>query len=105
MCLKIVGLGNLIYPQTRHSVGINFVERIGKRLGLTWVKDKTCMGLVACGDGVVLVQPTTFMNENGKTVLRAVKKYNVQPNNLIAIHDDVETDLGKATIKFAGGAR
>jgi len=28
-----VGLGNLVYPNTRHSVGISFVERLAKRLG------------------------------------------------------------------------
>jgi peptidyl-tRNA hydrolase len=131
---KIVGLGNLVYPNTRHSVGIAFVERLAKRLGMvppSWpwlvslvcsrttrtthmhmiytdmkfVRDKTVMGFVASREGLVLVQPTTFMNLNGKTVLRAMRKFDVDAQDVTVVHDDVETALGKIGVRLGGGAR
>lgn len=95
----------MVYPNTRHSVGISFVERLAKRLDMNFVRDKNVMGMVASREGLVLVQPTTFMNLNGKTVLRAMRKYEVEAPDVTVVHDDVETALGKIAVRLGGGAR
>lgn len=72
---------------------------------MKFVRDKTVMGLVASREGLVLVQPTTLMNLNGKTVLRAMRKFQVDPEDVTVVHDDVETAVGKITVRMGGGAR
>jgi len=72
---------------------------------MNFVRDKKVMGMVASREGLVLVQPTTFMNLNGKTVLRAMRKYEVEAPDVTVVHDDVETALGKIAVRLGGGAR
>jgi PTH1 family peptidyl-tRNA hydrolase len=72
---------------------------------MKFVRDKTVMGFVASREGLVLVQPTTFMNLNGKTVLRAMRKFDVDAQDVTVVHDDVETALGKIGVRLGGGAR
>ena len=70
--LQIAGLGNLDIPNTRHSVGMALVDRLAKFLGMTLVKKKDCLGLVAekeLGEiNLVLLKPKQPMNVNGKGV-------------------------------------
>ncbi|KAL6070037.1 peptidyl-tRNA hydrolase protein 1 [Balamuthia mandrillaris] len=106
----IVGLGNKIHPGTRHSVGMAFVEDMAKRLSFSpWQRDKACLAHIALSPtkpNLVLMQPSTLMNLNGQSVVKTCRKYDVaSPRHVFLVHDDVETPLGKWTLRFAGGAR
>ena len=72
-----------------------------------WVLDRTTGGWIwkhsislapiASGEtnlSIVLLKPNEFMNLNGRSVLKALKKLNVPLSNLILVHDDLERDLG-----------
>lgn len=87
----VFGLGNPgeKYERTRHNLGSRIVREL-ERLNL---KD------------VVLVRPTTFMNENGKAVKKIIKNYRFanpgnkfKIENLIVIHDDIDLPLGRIKI-------
>jgi PTH1 family peptidyl-tRNA hydrolase len=54
---------------------------------------------------IIFVEPTTPMNLNGKTVSCIKRKFSVAPENIIVVHDDCETKLGKAIMRLGGGAR
>lgn len=72
--LQIVGLGNHGMPKTRHSVGMQVVNRLATQLGIQWRKDvKKCGGFVAvCNlcdqQKVILLKPKVAMNVNGSSV-------------------------------------
>ena len=80
----VFGIGNpgKKYEGTRHNVGSMILKEL-ERFNL---KD------------VVLVRPTTFMNESGKAVKEIIKNYKLKIENLIVIHDDIDLLLGKIKI-------
>ncbi|XP_070531955.1 probable peptidyl-tRNA hydrolase [Ptychodera flava] len=106
----IVGLGNYTMPNTRHSIGMNLVNHMVRELQSSWQKDKGCLGDVAIAtiDGahqLIFLKPRLFMNVNGQSILKAVKKFNISADDIYLIHDDLDLPLGKFTIKYGGSAR
>jgi len=71
-----VGLGNYDMPKTRHSVGMQFVNKIAAVLDIKWKREaKTCVGYIATCDishntSIVLLKPKIPMNLNGSAVLK-----------------------------------
>jgi len=88
--ILIVGLGNpgKKYGNTRHNVGSRVIDEL-KFLNL---------------ENVILAKPRTFMNLSGKAVKNLLKTYNLKPNNLIVIQDDIDLPLGKIRIVKNRGA-
>lgn len=111
--LLIVGLGNpgLRYRNTRHNVGFQVVEVLSLRwqIPLTWKSNAAHWGRgTFASREVILAQPETYMNLSGKAVRRLLEHFNLTPNDLLVIHDDLDMPLGK--LKFvqrsgAGGHR
>jgi PTH1 family peptidyl-tRNA hydrolase len=52
---------------------------------------------------VVLLEPQTFMNRSGAAVLAAARFYEVEPEQIVVLHDDIDLDLGKLRLKSGGG--
>ncbi|MEK9135045.1 MAG: aminoacyl-tRNA hydrolase [Patescibacteria group bacterium] len=94
--ILIVGLGNpgSEYKNTRHNIGARIVSEL-KSLNLK---------------GVILAEPTTFMNESGKAVksllrsLASKREAKLLSNNLIVIHDDLDIPLGEFKIQKNRGS-
>jgi len=94
----IIGLGNYgpEYEKTRHNYGFMVVEEIQRKYDFPGFKmDKECNALISKKGEVILVEPQTYMNNSGKAIKKIASYYKVQPKDIIIIHDDVETDLGK----------
>jgi len=53
---------------------------------------------------VVLAKPQTFMNLSGNSVSQLMKKYNLKPEDIIIIHDDLDLPTGKIRIRTSGSA-
>ncbi|CAJ0906521.1 9785_t:CDS:2 [Entrophospora sp. SA101] len=51
---------------------------------------------------IVLFKPLLLMNISGKCIAKAVKHFGMSPSNIIVIHDDMERELGKISLKFGG---
>jgi peptidyl-tRNA hydrolase len=45
------------------------------------------------------------MNENGKSVAKAVNQFSVVADDVFLVHDDLELPLGKCVIKMGGSAK
>ncbi|XP_056148344.1 probable peptidyl-tRNA hydrolase [Lampris incognitus] len=110
-CRLVVGLGNPGMEGSRHSVGMAVLGALAHRLGATdrWRGDKHVSGEVVVSEihdvHVVLLRPKLLMNINGVSVAKAVTKYNIKPEDILLVHDELDKPLGKIAIKHGGSAR
>ena len=99
----IVGLGNpgRGYANNRHNIGFMCLNHFAKIQGIRFDKKqgkaRTGIGDVA-DSKVLLAKPQTYMNSSGQSVSRLVRKFNINLNNLLVIHDDLDLPLGKIRI-------
>ena len=110
----VVGLGNPgpTYAGTRHNIGYLVAEELARRLGGSWRSHKTGRADVvegrlgmpgSPGPRVVLARPRCYMNESGGPVKALATFYKVQPDRIIAIHDELDIDFGTLRSKLGGG--
>jgi len=109
----IVGLGNPgpRYADTRHNIGFQCVNLFAKRhniaLDKMQMKAMTGSGFVSRGSvrqRVLLVKPLTFMNLSGEAVAPLVRYYNVELQNLIVVHDDLDLESGRLRLRGEGSS-
>ncbi|MFC2001763.1 aminoacyl-tRNA hydrolase [Chloroflexota bacterium] len=105
----IVGLGNpgRNYAHNRHNIGFMCISHFAKTQGLRFDKKqgqaRTGMGEVT-GEKLVLARPQTYMNLSGQSVNRLVKRFDISPDNLIIIHDDLDLPVGRIRIRCGGSS-
>jgi PTH1 family peptidyl-tRNA hydrolase len=105
--LLVVGLGNpgREYASTRHNVGFMVADELARRHDGSWRSKFS--GEVADvrvdGARLALLKPQTYMNESGRSVASAAKFYKVDPEGLLAVHDEVDLDLGRMQARVGGG--
>ncbi|XP_033643002.1 probable peptidyl-tRNA hydrolase [Asterias rubens] len=107
--IMVVGLGNHSMPNTRHSVGMAAVDRLCRHLKASWSKDGDCQGDVAIAtldscQRFILLKPRLLMNINGRSVIKAARKYKVASSDIYLVHDDLDRAFGKLSIKEGGSA-
>lgn len=105
----IAGLGNpgRKYENTRHNMGFMALDVLADSYNIIINKSKhkalTGTGRIA-GKKVLLVKPQTFMNLSGESLREIVRYYDIAPENLIVIYDDMDTDQGALRIRKKGSA-
>jgi PTH1 family peptidyl-tRNA hydrolase len=104
----IVGLGNpgKKYARTRHNVGTDAIELLAKRLNVSLKvgRDRAQVAETRIDDhAVVLVVPTTWMNESGEAVGPIARRYKIPASNIIVIHDELDLEPGAVKLKMGGG--
>ena len=98
----IAGLGNpgLKYQKTRHNIGQAVLKKFANDFYFPKFKlDKNLQAQISKKDDVLLVLPTTFMNESGISAEKLINKL-TQLSNLWVIHDDLDLDLERIKISF-----
>ena len=105
----IVGLGNpgRGYANNRHNVGFLCLNHFACKQDIRFDKKqgKARIGLgQAAGDEVVLARPQTYMNRSGQSVSLLINKFNIDLDNLLVIHDDLDLPLGKIRIRRGGSS-
>ena len=102
----IVGLGNIgeEYKNTRHNIGFDIVDQLGKILKGTFNSAKygDILKSKYAGKQIILLKPNTFMNLSGKAVLYWLKKEKINTNNLLVIVDDLNINFGVSRLKPSG---
>jgi peptidyl-tRNA hydrolase, PTH1 family len=106
--LLVVGLGNPgdEYARTRHNVGAEVVELLAKRHGATLKKGKerARADQVRIGPSLVaLAIPLTYMNDSGLAVAPLVRRYGVEPEQLVVVQDELDLPVGALKVKNGGG--
>ena len=77
------------------SHGIRFDKKQGKaRIGT---------GEIA-GNRVILAKPQTYMNLSGQSVSLLIRRFNINLDNLVVIHDDLDLPPGKIRIRHSSGS-
>lgn len=105
----IVGLANpgAEYAATRHNAGAWFVERLCQFYNETLRPEKKLYGLAGRitidGHECRLLIPTTFMNNSGQAVSAAAKYYELEANEILVAHDELDLEPGDIRLKFTGG--
>ncbi|MBI4509250.1 MAG: aminoacyl-tRNA hydrolase [Deltaproteobacteria bacterium] len=104
----VVGLGNPgpKYAQNRHNIGFMVADEIARRLRVGAFRAKLGGEVAqgqASGQKLLLLKPMEYMNESGRAVQRMAAFYQVSPERIVVIHDDVDLELGRLKLKQGGG--
>lgn len=104
----IFGLGNpgIVYKETFHNVGFQFVKVLGKRLSssVRWKKHSSGLFQYTKEGSLILVLPLVFMNESGSMVSKAVSFFKTKPETIAIAHDDSDILMGSYKITLGGGS-
>jgi PTH1 family peptidyl-tRNA hydrolase len=104
-----VGLGNPEpgMARQRHNIGFMALDVIAIRHGFSPWRQRF-KGLVAEGSvgghKVLALKPQTYMNVSGESVQAAAAFYKLEPEAIIAFHDELDLAPGKMRVKRGGGA-
>lgn len=105
----IVGLGNpgKEYAQTRHNCGWMALDRIAEKLSckidigkFQGLYGQTTYG----GNKVYLLKPQTYMNASGQSVLQMSAYFQIPPERILVLFDDISLEPGRLRIRPDGSA-
>ena len=105
----IVGLGNpgREYERTRHNCGFRAVDILADQLGCK-VDRLKYQGLYTqvsySGKKLFLLKPQTYMNLSGRSVLQLSAYFNIPPQRIIVLFDDISLEPGRLRIRADGSA-
>lgn len=105
----IVGLGNPgnEYAHTRHNCGFRAIDILAEKLGCKIDKQKF-QGLYAQtaynGRKLMLLKPQTFMNLSGRSVLQLSAYFDIPPERIIIMFDDISLRPGRLRVRADGSA-
>lgn len=105
----IVGLGNpgKEYANTRHNCGFRAIDILADSLGCKVDKGKF-QGLYGQttyqGKKLFLLKPQTYMNLSGRSILQLSAYFNIPPERIIVLFDDISLEPGRLRIRADGSA-
>ncbi len=106
--LLFVGLGNpgAKYARNRHNIGFVAVDEIARRHGFApWrrrFQGETSEGTLD-RERVILLKPTTFMNDSGRAVQEAANFFKLGAGEVTVFQDELELPPAKVRVKVGGG--
>ncbi len=112
MVWLVIGLGNpgSEYSATRHNVGQMVVDELAKRHKVKWSshKSRTEIAAYKMGTGVdaqsiIIAKSKSYMNETGGPLKALAAFYKVQPDHIIALHDELDIPYAAIRSKISGG--
>ena len=105
----IIGLGNpgKDYEKTRHNAGFRVIDLLCEKYEIQTARMKFHSmigeGKIA-GEKVLLVKPTTYMNNSGEALGPMLSYYKMNTEDLTVIHDDMDIPAGTVRIRKKGGS-
>ncbi len=105
----VVGLGNpgRKYQGTRHNVGFDTVAELARRHAVGPVRTQFEAEVIEAdlaGERALLLEPQTYMNLSGKSVVRARDFYKLRNDELLVVGDDFNLPLGRLRVRAKGTA-
>ena len=105
----VVGLGNPgpAYEGTPHNIGYRVIEELARRHGVPRAKrgfdGRVAEGSIG-GRSVLLLQPTTFMNDSGRSVAAALRATKLRLPDVLVAHDHIDLPFGRMRMMEGGGS-
>jgi len=107
MIKLIVFLGNpgAEYTRTRHNIGWMLADIFSWTSTINWrEKHKGLFTSQRIEEETRhFLKPMTFMNRSGSSLVDAMQFYNLNADEVLVVHDDIELPFGFAGFKFSGG--
>ena len=105
----VAGLGNIgkQYEKTRHNAGFLAIDYIAEKCGVKIDRVKFHATVAEANIGgarVLLMKPTTLMNNSGVAIGEAAAFYKIPPERVIVLHDEISFDAGIIRIRRKGSA-
>ena len=103
----IVGLGNpeKKYAANRHNVGFHVLDRIAAKTGAS-ITDRRFRGwfgrAVVGRQTMLLLKPTTFMNDSGASAAQAARFYKIAPAQVVVVYDDIDLAFARLRLRAGG---
>ena len=101
----VAGLGNpgRGYAATRHNAGFWFADALAARLGASFAHEAKFEAKVARRGDLRIAKPMTFMNLSGRTVAGLARFFDIAPDAILVVHDELDLSAGEAKLKLGGG--
>lgn len=105
----IVGLGNpgKEYANTRHNAGFDVLEKVSDKLNIPINQEKFKAKIGQGnykGEKILLVQPQTYMNLSGESIIQIVQFYKCDLDDIVVVFDDMDTEVGHIRLRYKGSA-
>ena len=105
----IVGLGNpgREYERSRHNAGFRCLDLIAEELNckVDKLKFQGLYNQVSYnGKKLFLLKPQTYMNLSGRSVVQLSAYFNIPPQRIIVLFDDISLPPGRLRIRGNGSA-
>ena len=107
--LLIAGLGNPgdEYALTRHNAGLDFINLLCENYCLNLKKENQINGYFAEYETesykLILVTPSTYMNDSGLCISKCKKFFNLNTNQILIAHDELDLPNAHIKLKESGG--
>ncbi len=100
----IVGLGNpgRKYRDTKHNVGFICLDAYASKHGQKFSFDKKFQGEFCKTTEYILLKPHTYMNLSGLSVRACTEYFNIDDDDILIIHDDLDLPLSKLRLRYQG---
>jgi len=105
----IVGLGNpgTKYQKTRHNVGFVVVDALAIIMEQDkWLNDNRFQSSIVKINKdsykAILAKPQTYMNESGEAVRKLADYFDIKPEDIIVVADDINLSPGIARVRKGG---
>ena len=102
----IAGLGNIgpEYALTRHNMGFMTLDALAAASNVVFSTQRygDLAEMKLKGNTLHLLKPSTYMNLSGKAVAYWVHKYNIAPENLLVVVDDLALPFGTMRLRKSG---
>ena len=105
----IVGLGNpgAEHLRNRHNAGFWFLDAFAMALDCRLGSERKLHAETGRarldGQELLLLKPTTYMNNSGRALVAAWNYYKIDPAETLIAHDELDLPPGTARLKFDGG--
>ncbi len=102
----VIGLGNpgKAYAKTRHNVGFMVLDRLVQTQGLSFKTEKKIKAETAKTPNALYIKPQTFMNLSGQAVAPLLQYYNIAPEDVLVVYDDLDLPPYHGRLRSHGGA-
>ena len=105
-CLVYLGNPGAQYYSTRHNVGFLIGESFILNEGFIKKGEKfksIIFEKIINGEKVLAVFPQTYMNLSGEAVSAVGRYFNIEPENILTVYDDIDLEFGVWRIRKKGG--